>query len=137
MRESEGVQEKVVAEGSKQSAAKRIKEGRISIYSSYNNTIMALADGRGNVLTQVSAGKIGFSGSKKSTPFAASKVAEAIAQAAGTKGIELVEIFVKGVGPGRDSALRSLASRPFDIAAIHDVTPVPHNGPRPPKIRRV
>ena len=115
----------------------RIKEGRIYIFSSYNNTIITLTDSRGDVLTWASAGSIGFKGTKKATPFAASKVAELISQAVKKLGIEMVQILVKGIGSGRDSAIRSLAARGLDITLIKDITPVPHNGCRPPKARRV
>ena len=113
------------------------KNGRIYISSSYNNTIITLTDVKGNVLTWASAGSIGFKGSKKSTPFAASKVAEAICNASGKLRIGEVEVFTKGIGSGRDSALRSLATHGLSILSIKDVTPVPHNGCRPPKVRRV
>jgi len=116
---------------------KKVKEGRVYISSSYNNTIITLTDLQGNVLTWTSAGNIGFKGTKKATPFAASKVAEALAQTAKKLGIEKVQILVKGIGSGRESAIRSLAARGLDITSIKDVTPVPHNGCRPPKVRRV
>ncbi len=115
----------------------KIGTGRVCIFSSYNNTIITLTDSRGNVLTWVSAGSIGFKGTKKSTPFAASKVAEALSQAAKKLGIERVKVLIKGIGSGRDSAIRSLAARGLDITSIKDVTPIPHNGCRPPKARRV
>ncbi len=118
-------------------APARIKEGRIYIFSSYNNTIITLTDSRGDVLTWASAGSIGFKGTKKATPFAASKVAELISQAVKKLGIETVQILVKGIGSGRDSAIRSLAARGLDITSVKDITPVPHNGCRPPKARRV
>jgi small subunit ribosomal protein S11 len=117
--------------------SKRIEEGRVYITSSYNNTIVSLTDKNGNVLGWVSAGGIGFKGSKKATPFAASKVAENIAQIAKKIGIEKISVFVKGIGSGRESAIRSLAARGFDILAIKDKTPIAHNGCRPPKTRRV
>ncbi len=115
----------------------KIKEGKIYISSSYNNTIIALSDPLGNILTWASAGSIGFKGTKKATPFAASKVAEILAQAVKKLGIEKIQILVKGIGSGRDSAIRSLAARGLDIISIKDVTPIPHNGCRPPKARRV
>lgn len=117
--------------------ARRIQEGRIYISSSYNNTLITLTDSKGNVLIWSSAGKIGFKGTKKGTPFAATKVAEVISSAAKRAGIERFEVFVKGIGSGRDSALRSLAARGLEIISIKDVTPIPHNGCRPPKVRRV
>ena len=117
--------------------SQKIKEGRVYISSSYNNTIITLTDTQGNVLTWASAGSIGFKGTKKSTPFAASKVAEVLAQAVKKIGTEKVQVFVKGVGSGRESAIRSLAVRGLDIILIKDITPIPHNGCRPPKVRRV
>lgn len=116
---------------------KEIREGKIYISSSYNNTIITLTDQKGNVLTWVSAGSLGFKGTKKATPFAASKVAESISQRAQKLGVEKVEVLVKGIGSGRESALRSLANRGLDLISIKDVTPIPHNGCRPPKVRRV
>jgi small subunit ribosomal protein S11 len=115
----------------------KIKEGRVYIFSSYNNTIITLADLKGSVLGWVSSGSIGFKGTKKATPFAASKVAEAVAQIAQKIGIEKIEVLVKGIGSGRESAIRSLAARGLQILSIKDTTPVPHNGCRPPKARRV
>jgi len=117
--------------------SQKVKEGRIYISSSYNNTIITLTDNQGNVLTWASAGSIGFKGTKKATPFAASKVAETLAQSVKKIGIEKVQVFIKGVGPGRESAIRSLAVRGLDIILIKDITPIPHNGCRPPKVRRV
>ena len=118
-------------------SSKKIKEGRVYINSTYNNTIITLTDTSGNVLTWVSAGLIGFKGTKKSTPFAASKVAETLAQTAKKLGIEKIEIFVKGIGSGRESAIRSLVAKGLDVILIKDVTPIPHDGCRPPKVRRV
>jgi len=115
----------------------KVKEGRIYISSSYNNTILTLADLRGRVLAWTSAGLLGFKGTKKATPFAASRVAEAMAQAAKKLGIEKIEILVKGIGSGRESAVRSLATRGLNIVSIKDITSIPHNGCRPPKARRV
>ncbi len=116
---------------------KKFKEGNIYISSTYNNTIISLTDLQGNVLGWVSAGSIGFKGTKKATPFAASKVAEAISQVAKKFGIEKVAVSVKGIGSGRESAIRSLATRGLEIISIEDATPIPHNGCRPPKVRRV
>ena len=121
----------------KTKALPRIKEGRIYISSSYNNTIMTLADLQGNVLCWTSAGHVGFKGTKKGTAFAASKTAEVMAQATKKLGIARVEVWVKGIGSGRESAIRSLVARDLEITAIKDVTPIPHNGCRPPKVRRV
>ncbi len=117
--------------------AARSTEGRVYISSSYNNTIITLTDERGNKLTAASAGSIGFKGAKKATPFAASKVAEGVCLTATKLKIEKITVFVKGIGSGRDSAIRSLASHGLDIISIKDVTPVPHNGCRSRKVRRV
>ncbi len=121
----------------KSSAAPQRKEGRIYIASSYNNTAITLTDAKGNVLTWASAGSIGFKGTKKATPFAASKTAEAIALAANKIKMKKFSVFIKGIGGGRDSALRSLAARGLEIVSIKECTPIPHNGCRPPKARRV
>jgi len=115
----------------------KTNEGKLCISSSYNNTLITLTDLQGNVLTWASAGSIGFKGTKKATPFAASKVAETISFAAKKLGIEKVAVLVKGIGSGRDSAIRSLAARGLEIVSITDITPVPHNGCRPRKVRRV
>jgi len=118
-------------------APQKIKEGRIYIFSSYNNTIITLTNFQGDVLYWTSAGKIGFKGTKKATPFAASKVAEAMVGVAKKMGIEKVAVLIKGIGSGRESALRSLVSRGLEVNSVKDVTPIPHNGCRPPKARRV
>ncbi len=134
-------QEKVEAAAKKEVKVEvpvgKIKEGRIYISSSYNNTIITLTDSQGNVVSWASAGSIGFKGTKKATPFAASKVAETVAQTIKKLGIEKLEIFVKGIGGGRESAIRSLAAKGFDIISITDVTAIPHDGCRPKKARRV
>jgi len=121
----------------KVSKAVAVKEGKVYIFSSYNNTIVTLTDTVGNVLASKSAGKLGFKGSKKSTPFAASKVAETLGAVAEKIGIKKIQIVVKGIGSGRESALRSIANQGFEISSIKDVTPVPHNGCRPRKPRRL
>lgn len=117
--------------------SQRITEARIYIFSSYNNTLLTLTDSQGNVLYQTSAGRIGFKGTKKATPFAASKVADALAQVVLRLKIDKVMIWVKGVGTGRESAIRSLANKGLNIVSIKDITPIPHNGCRPPKPRRL
>lgn len=118
-------------------APSKITEGRLYVYSSYNNTVITLTDSKGNVLGWASAGSIGFKGAKKSTPFAASKVAEAISVSAKKIGVEKLAVFIRGIGSGRESAIRSLAGKGLDILSIKDITPIPHNGCRPPKVRRV
>ncbi|MGC9968657.1 MAG: 30S ribosomal protein S11 [Minisyncoccia bacterium] len=117
--------------------SKKVQEGRIYINASYNNTTITVTDLAGNVLAWASAGSLGFSGPKKATPFASSKVIAAIAEKIQTTGPQDISIIVKGIGSGRDSAIRSLINQGFNILSIKDATPVPHNGPRPPKVRRV
>jgi small subunit ribosomal protein S11 len=117
--------------------AKKLESGRVYIKASYNNTVVTVTDMSGNVVAWASAGSIGFSGPKKATPFAASKIIAVIAEKLKTLGVTNIEIFTKGVGSGRDSAIRSLVNQGFNIVLLKDVTPVPHNGPRPPKVRRV
>ena len=129
--------EAVIKREVKTKTLQRVREGRVYISSSYNNTILTLTDLQGNVLAWTSAGHLGFKGTKKATPFAASRIAEAMVQAAKKIGIEKIEILVKGIGSGRESAVRSLAARGLDIISIKDITPIPHNGCRPPKVRRV
>ncbi len=136
LKEKEKTEETLKKEPKIKETAK-IQEGRVYISSSYNNTIITLTDSKGNVLIWSSAGKIGFKNTKKGTSFAATKVAEFIAEAAKKAGIGIFQVLVKGIGPGRDSALRSLAARGLEITSIKDITPIPHNGCRPPKVRRV
>ncbi len=116
---------------------KKIQTGRIYIKASYNNTVVSVTDSQGNLITWASAGSLGFSGPKKATPFASSKVIATIFERIKNTGPNDVDIMVSGVGSGRDSAIRSLINQGFNILSIKDVTPVPHNGPRPPKVRRV
>lgn len=135
--ESKSVEELASKKAASGTLKKKFERGRIYIYSSYNNTIITVTDEKGNVITWMSAGSLGFSGPKKATPFAASKVAEVIMQKIEKSGPLNVDVYVSGVGAGRDSALRSLASKGLNMLSIKDVTPIPHNGPRPPKVRRV
>ncbi|MBO6232808.1 MAG: 30S ribosomal protein S11, partial [Clostridia bacterium] len=107
------------------------------IHSSFNNTIVTITDTQGNTISWGSAGELGFIGSRKSTPFAAGQVAETAAKAAMEHGLKTVEVFVKGPGSGREAAIRALQTAGLEISAIKDVTPIPHNGCRPPKRRRV
>ncbi|MDP3953667.1 MAG: 30S ribosomal protein S11 [bacterium] len=116
---------------------RKIEEGRIYIRSSYNNTTISVTDDKGNVVAWASAGATGFSGPKKATPFAASKVVAAIVEKISKTGPRKVDLYVTGIGPGRDSAIRSLAAQDFDIVSIRDVTPLAHNGPRARKKRRM
>ncbi|RJQ29687.1 30S ribosomal protein S11 [Candidatus Parcubacteria bacterium] len=117
--------------------SKKIDYGKIFINSSYNNTVITVTDRSGNVLAWGSAGSLGFSGPKKATPFASSKVVAALIEKLRATGPTDVEVIVKGVGGGRDSAIRSLINQGFNIVSIKDATPIPHNGPRPRKVRRV
>ncbi len=136
IRERETIEAKIERK-TKLKSSQKIKEGKLYIFSSYNNTIISLTDPQGNVLFWTSAGSLGFKGTKKGTPFAASKTAEVMAEAIKKMGIEKVSILVKGIGSGRESAIRSLAARGLTIFSIKDVTPIPHNGCRPRKARRV
>jgi small subunit ribosomal protein S11 len=121
----------------KKKEKKNISNGVVHIYSTFNNTIVSITDPAGNVVGWSSAGVQGFKGSRKSTPFAAQLAAEDAAKKAMEHGMKNVEVFVKGPGPGRESALRSLQATGFNIIIIKDVTPIPHNGCRSPKRRRV
>jgi small subunit ribosomal protein S11 len=116
---------------------KKLASGLLYIQSTYNNTILSLTDEKGNVVISSSAGALGFKGAKKGTPFAASKVAELVAEKAKMIGVKEIGVMVKGVGAGRESAIRSFAAKGIDFIFIRDITPIPHNGPRPPKPRRV
>ena len=116
---------------------KNIDKGEAHIHSSFNNTIVTITDTNGNTISWGSAGGLGFKGSRKSTPFAAGEVAETAAKAAMEHGLKNVEVFVKGPGAGRESAIRSLTVAGLNVTSIRDVTPIPHNGCRPPKRRRV
>ena len=116
---------------------KNIERGAAHIQSTFNNTIVTITDTNGNALSWASAGELGFRGSRKSTPFAAQSAAETAAKAAMEHGLKSVEVFVKGPGAGRESAIRALETVGLSITMIKDVTPIPHNGCRPPKRRRV
>ncbi|HVO28692.1 MAG TPA: 30S ribosomal protein S11 [Candidatus Paceibacterota bacterium] len=117
--------------------AKRVQQGKVYVNASYNNTVITVTDDRGNVIAWASAGSLGFGGPRKATPFAAQKIIAALAEKLQGNGPQDIEIIVKGIGSGRDSAIRSLINHGFNILSIKDATPVPHNGPRPPKVRRV
>jgi len=130
-----------VAEATKKTSKKRDRKvsasGVAHVQASFNNTIITVTDMDGSVVSWASAGKVGFKGSRKSTPFAAQVAAEATAREALNYGMKRVEVWVKGPGAGREAAIRSLQAAGLEISAIKDVTPIPHNGCRPPKRRRV
>ena len=117
----------------KRKVKKNVPEGKAFIHSTFNNTIVTVSDMNGNAISWASAGTLGFKGSKKSTPFAAGMAAEAAGKAAADMGMKKVEVYVKGLGSGRETAIRSLQTAGLEILSITDVTPVPHNGCRPPK----
>jgi small subunit ribosomal protein S11 len=123
--------------GSSSASKRRVDSGILFVQSTYNNTKVVLADKKGNTLSWSSSGSIGFKGAKKGTPFAAAKIGETLALKAQTLGMKEVDVVVKGVGSGRESAIRGFISKGILIGTIKDVTPVPHNGPRPKKPRRV
>lgn len=116
---------------------KNISYGVAHIYSTFNNTIMCISDKGGNVLSWASGGNVGFKGTRKSTPFAAQIAAQQVAKGAQDAGVQEIDVIVKGPGPGRESAIRSLQAAGLQVNQIKDTTPIPHNGCRPPKRRRV
>ena len=117
----------------KRKVKKNIPEAQAHIQCTYNNTVVSISDNNGNVISWASAGTIGYKGSKKKTPYAAGMSAEAAARVAMDNGVKKVEVFVEGLGAGRENAIRSLQTAGLEITAINDITPVPHNGCRPPK----
>ncbi len=128
--------------GAKKTTKKRkittnIEKGVVHVQSSFNNTIVTITDVQGNALAACSAGALGYRGNRKSTPFAAGLAAEKAAKAAKEYGLKSVEVYVKGPGNGRESAIRSLANEGLEVTLIRDVSPIPHNGCRPPKARRI
>lgn len=127
---------KIIRRGKKK-VKKNIERGQAHISSSFNNTIVTLSDTAGNVLSWSSAGELGFKGSRKSTPYAAQSAATEAAKRAMEHGLRTIDVFVKGPGSGREAAIRALQAAGLDITSIKDVTPIPHNGCRPPKRRRV
>ena len=132
-----GVVESTALKAGSKAVGKKIDRGRVYIKASYNNTIITVTDDKGGVIAWASAGSLGFSGPKKATPFAASKVVATLAEKLKKSGPTEIAVFVSGVGGGRDSAVRSFINQGFNILSLADVTPIPHNGPRPPKVRRV
>ncbi len=135
--ESGKIAEKMAAAKSKTPIKKITEKGRVYILASYNNTSILITDLKGNALAWSSAGSLGFRGPKKATPYAASRVVGVLMEKIKKMGMKTAEIYLKGIGGGRDMAVRSFANQGLDITMIKDVTPVPHNGPRPRKARRV
>jgi small subunit ribosomal protein S11 len=131
------IENAIVKAGSKSSTKKKVETGNAYIKASYNNTLISVTDEKGDLLAWSSSGSLGFSGPKKATPFAASKVVLALTEKLKKIGPTNLHIMVKGIGGGRDSAIRSFANQGFNILSIRDVTPIPHNGPKPVKTRRV
>jgi small subunit ribosomal protein S11 len=131
----EKTEETIVAKQA--SSKKKVESGTLFVQSTYNNTVVTLADSKGNTLGWSSSGSLGFKGAKKGTPFAAAKIGETLATKAHLIGMKEVAVVVKGVGSGRESAIRSFVAKGINIVSIKDATPVPHNGPKSPKPRRV
>lgn len=131
------VKKKKSTSRAKRRTGRNIENGVAHIKSTFNNTIVTITDSRGNSISWASAGNLGFKGSRKSTPYAAQMAAETAAKAAMENGMRTVEVMVKGPGAGREAAIRSLQATGLEVNAIKDVTPIPHNGCRPPKRRRV
>lgn len=123
--------------GGKVSAKKRLEAGVLNVESTYNNTKLVLSDKKGNVYATSSSGSLGFKGAKKGTPFAAAKVGETLGAVAANLGVKEIAVVIKGVGSGRESSVRGFISKGISITSIKDATPVPHNGPKPKKPRRV
>ena len=121
----------------KKGAKVKVSRGRVYVQSTYNNTIISITDATGNIISWGSAGLVGFKGSKKSTPYAAQKTMEDIIQRVKDRGLQEVDVFVKGIGSGRESAVRALQSSGLAVLSIKDQTPTPHGGVRPKKVRRV
>ena len=120
----------------KRKVKKNVPHGEVHIHTTFNNTVITITYAEGNTISWASAGTMGIKGSKKSTPFAAGMAAEKAGKAAADAGMKTVDVFVKGLGAGRESAIRSLATAGLEVKTITDVTPIPHNGCRPPKKRR-
>jgi small subunit ribosomal protein S11 len=137
IKEGEKVDQAVKKDAKVKSTATNVRDCKIYVSSSYNNTLITLANSNGQVLAWKSAGSVGFKGAKKATSFAASRVAEAIANICKKINVEKVEVLIRGVGAGRESAVRTLVNQGINVISIKDVTPIPHNGCRPKKVRRV
>lgn len=132
-----GKVETAVAAAAGVNVTKRAGKGNVYVKASYNNTIISVTDEKGNLLFWNTAGSLGFTGPKKATPFAASKIVAALAEKLKKAGMNDVTIYLNGIGGGRDSTVRSFVNQGFNVLAIKDVTPIPHNGPKPKKVRRI
>jgi small subunit ribosomal protein S11 len=132
-----GVNKELRERSLSKASKKSVAEGILHVQATYNNTIISLSDNSGNVLAQSSSGAMGFNGTRKSTPYAAAKVAELIAEKAKIFGMQKVGVKVKGIGSGRESAIRAFVGKGFEVLYVKDITPLPHNGPKPKKPRRV
>jgi len=137
IQERDKIEQKLKKEAALKTTTSRFHRARIYITSTYNNTIISLTNENGDVLVNRSAGAVGFKGTKKGTSFAGSKVAEAVVGICEKMGLREVDVFIKGIGGGRDSALKTLANRGLEVQSVRDITPIPHNGCRPKKPRRV
>ncbi|MCX6789213.1 MAG: 30S ribosomal protein S11 [Candidatus Gribaldobacteria bacterium] len=137
IQERDKIEQKLRKEVALKSGGSRFYRARIYITSTYNNTIISLTNENGDVLINRSAGAVGFKGTKKGTSFAGSKVAEAVVAICEKMGLREVDVFIKGIGGGRDSALKTLANHGLEVQSVRDITPIPHNGCRPKKPRRV
>ncbi len=134
---TDAAEEKKASGATTASSKRKVESARLCVESTYNNTKVVLTDMQGNTLAQSSSGALGFSGAKKGTPFAAAKVGETLSLKAAALGVKEISVFVRGVGSGREAAIRGFVSRGTAIKSISDITPVPHNGPRAPRPRRV
>lgn len=132
-----GTAEAVAPKAASSKKSKKIQAGKVYVNASYNNTVVTITDMTGNVVAWASAGSLGFGGPRKATPFAAQKIIAALVEKLQGNGPQDIDIIVKGIGSGRDSAIRSLINHGFNVLTIKDATPIPHNGPRPKKVRRV
>ncbi len=136
-KEGQSIDQGLVSRALARTAKKKHVDGTLFVQSTYNNTKLLLTDKKGNALIWSSSGSLGFKGAKKGTPFAAAKIGELVGEKASMIGIKEVDVVVKGVGAGRESSIRGFNSKGVEITGIRDVTPVPHNGPKPPKPRRI
>ncbi len=129
--------EGAVVASSAKNVAKKFEKGNVYVKASYNNTIISVTDEKGNLVAWSTAGSLGFKGPKKATPFAASKIVAALTEKLRKAGLQKVTMYLNGIGGGRDSSVRSFVNQGFEVLGIHDVTPIPHNGPKPKKVRRI